>query len=1127
MTTGQKVLGLTFALLGLQSAGAFVGQTVLLRDTAFAASNTLVVGPDLTLQYPDTWSVAPPRFRNASELVNVPAGSHPDPGVARITITTETGADHQEAMQRLASIAAEVRSRSTYTEICGWPALERQYVAPLDIRTRPNDDRLTRDGWRVTVAVAVDERVVRLESRLPEQSPAALIQEVVAIGRSLTCGSVGGPGQVEEELDQLSSAELALTPPAAAEPLRSGEADSEVAPAAVAVPAPRRIAAGGEIEVAVSTDGQFVVVGTNGGQSFSTNGGSTFGNSTLGGLPAAYTLDGDPSLAFGVSGNFYFAKIGCPASIPMVGCAPSGTQCSTAVLRSINNGQTFNFRGNATLCDDNGTGGLPTCFPDQEHIAADRINAATGQDQVYSVWRDFFNMNCQGTAGNSRAAISCSTDGGQTFPTTVIVDTGGDFPRVTVGQDGRVYVVYTAGTNVMLQRYTSCANGLVAAFGTPRTVAAGVAANCPIPGIDRCAFQFIASPMAAVDDNNANHIYVGYATTTTTGVREDVRVQDSTDSGNTWRPAVTLNANVNGHRFMPWLCSTGGAARVSWYDQRAGAAGGANDLTDYYCGSAALNGTGNLVAGAETRVTQVADGTCASGWGTAATCVVGGAGGCCVPRAQNDSESCSVQPQLAGVCCRVALNGNRCAAGMGSGNRCDFSTAGCPPMESCQVGNGCPKYGDYSGNACAAGRVFNAWASASPAPPAVGIDTFVTAKAAAGLPTLTLTKADAPDPVLAGSNLTYTLSVTNSGPSTALNLAIADATPPNTTFVSATGTGFTCSTPFIGATGAISCTRPFLAIGGSAVLTIVVRVNDLAPDQSVLMNTATLTTVDTPAQSSNTTQTLVINQADLEASKQSPPPNGGAVTYVIASTNHGPNQADGLDIADTIPANTRFVSLDSVSAGGACSAPIPNTTGSVECTWLGFTPVNAVRSVQFTVRACEASISNAMQTSSQTVDPNSANNTASVATTVALPVSAPTITGGVHPFATVVSGRSLPDPIANDNCVHIFNCGPNRDCGTDDDVDIGMGNADADGFFSVNLVSPLPPDIDIYAKEVCCNLMGPVVHVPERAPAEAPLHGHTAPVLHPLLVGLLAALLGLGGAVMLGLRSRRPQPRGR
>src|SRR5256884_2850 len=54
---------------------------------------------------------------------------------------------------------------------------------------------------------------------------------------------------------------------------------------------------------------------------------------------------------------------------------------------------------------------------------------------------------------------------------------------------------------------------------------------------------------------------------------------------------------------------------------------------------------------------------------------------------------------------------------------------------------------------------------------------------------LTLAKSDSPDPALAGNNITYTLTVTNNGPSDATGVSLSDAIPAGTSFVSATGGG--------------------------------------------------------------------------------------------------------------------------------------------------------------------------------------------------------------------------------------------------------------------------------------------------------------------------------------------------
>ena len=69
---------------------------------------------------------------------------------------------------------------------------------------------------------------------------------------------------------------------------------------------------------------------------------------------------------------------------------------------------------------------------------------------------------------------------------------------------------------------------------------------------------------------------------------------------------------------------------------------------------------------------------------------------------------------------------------------------------------------------------------------------------------LALAKSGTPSPVPGGSVITYTLTASNSGPNAGGAMVITDTLPPSVTFLTASGSGWTCSH----ASGVVTCTRP-------------------------------------------------------------------------------------------------------------------------------------------------------------------------------------------------------------------------------------------------------------------------------------------------------------------------------
>ncbi len=167
-----------------------------------------------------------------------------------------------------------------------------------------------------------------------------------------------------------------------------------------------------------------------------------------------------------------------------------------------------------------------------------------------------------------------------------------------------------------------------------------------------------------------------------------------------------------------------------------------------------------------------------------------------------------------------------------------------------------------------------------------------------------------------GSNVTFTISVNNVGPSDATGVNVNDMLPSGYTYVSSElSSGTYTSGTGLWAVGS-------LANGAIETLTITAKVNATGP----YANTATVTGGQTDPVSGNNTSTVTpapIPQTDLAVTKtvdNAAPKVGANVTFTIVATNNGPSAATGVSVEDILPTGYTLVSA-SPSAGTSWAEP--------------------------------------------------------------------------------------------------------------------------------------------------------------------------------------------------------------
>ena len=249
-----------------------------------------------------------------------------------------------------------------------------------------------------------------------------------------------------------------------------------------------------------------------------------------------------------------------------------------------------------------------------------------------------------------------------------------------------------------------------------------------------------------------------------------------------------------------------------------------------------------------------------------------------------------------------------------------------------------------------------------------------------------------PATAIAGGQISWTVTASNAGPDAALGVALSDALPAGTTFVSVVqvnGPASSCSGPPIGFNGTVTCTFGTLAIGASAQFTITATIDPSFSGN--LSNTATINAATGDPNSANnsaTANTTVSASADLTINKSgtATATAGTNITYTVTLTNSGPSTAASVSLTDAVPANTTFVS-EAQTAGStfSCATPASGGTGNVTCT-IGSFAVGGSATFSITVHispgAAGTTITNTATATTSSTDTNPANNTSTATTTV-------------------------------------------------------------------------------------------------------------------------------------------------
>ncbi len=284
-----------------------------------------------------------------------------------------------------------------------------------------------------------------------------------------------------------------------------------------------------------------------------------------------------------------------------------------------------------------------------------------------------------------------------------------------------------------------------------------------------------------------------------------------------------------------------------------------------------------------------------------------------------------------------------------------------------------------------------------------------------------------------GTQIAYTIGLSNAGPDAAAGVSVTDPLPAGTTFVSSSSATGSLSNPTVGTNGTVTWTVGALANGATATATITVLVLDSASGTITNTATETQTTADPTGTQSASASNTVVGAASVSLSKtvsNATPDDGTNDTYTLKVTNAGPDAAAGVAVSDSLPASLAYVSS-------------ATTTGTISEAL-----VAGVQTVTWTVGSL-ANAASATATITVQVNANSGTitNTATETQTTANPSGTTTASVNINPV-----------PVANVSILKtVSNATP--DDGTNDTYTLKVTNAGPDSAAGVSVTDALPAGV--------------------------------------------------------------------